>query len=385
MSDVSVVPVRTRRDRRDFFNLPWRLYRNDPNWVPPLRDNLKQLLGWKPHPFHDVAEVETFVARRGEQTVGRVAAILYHRHNEVYQERRGFFGFFECEDDSEASRALFDAVAEWFAQRGISQLRGPMNPSMNYECALLIEGFDRPPVFMMTYNPPYYARLIEEYGFRKTHDLLAYIGHIEQLPEVNQRLGPLVEQAKQRAGVHLRPMDPARLFDEAKLFLETYNRACQTMWGFVPLTEGEVRTMAGNLRYLLVPELALAAVNEEGKTVGVVFGLPDFNPVIKQIDGRLFPFGFWKILRAKKRIERIRVVSINVVPEYQRWGVGLVLLNGLVPKALELGIREAEFSWVSETNDLARLGLEKGGAKLYKRYRIYDLDLEGPPGTAGEG
>ncbi len=379
MGEVCVSAVRTRRDRRDFFQLPWRLYADDPNWVPPMRDHLKQLLGWKPHPFHQIAEVEHFVARRGSRTVGRVTAIVNHRHNQVYHERRGFFGFFECENDPEAAHRLFDAAATWLAQRGMEHLRGPVNPSMNYECALLIEGFDRPPVFMMTYNPPYYAELIESYGFRKTHDLLAYIGHIEQLPEVQQRLNPLVEQAKERAGVHLRPMNPHRLLDEARLFLETYNRACQNMWGFVPLTEGEVRVLAANLKHLLVPELALAAVTEEGQTVGVVLGLPDYNPVIKQINGRLFPFGFLKILRARKHIHRIRVVSINVIPEYQRWGVGLVLLSGLAPKALEAGVKEAEFSWVSETNDLARLGLEKGGARLYKRYRIYDLDLRNRP------
>jgi hypothetical protein len=373
MSGLSVTPVRSARDRGEFMQLAWRLYKDDPNWVPPLRGNFKQLVGWKRHPFQEIAEQETFLARRGGQVVGRICAILNHEHNRVHQERRGFFGFFESIDDPEVAAALLESARHWLAERDVRAIRGPVNPSMNYECGLLIEGFDSPPTFMMTYNPPYYARLIEGCGFAKAHDLLAYFGHIEQLPKVAERLKHLVEGATERAGAVVRPMNKKRFRQEVELFLEMYNRACGTMWGFVPLTRGEVRELAASLKHLLVPELAVA-VEAEGKTAGVVLCLPDFNPAIKEIDGRLFPFGFWKLLRAKDHIRRVRVVSINVVPEFQRWGLGIVLLGGLVPRLLSQGIQEVEFSWVSETNDLARMGLEKGGARITKRYRLYDRE-----------
>lgn len=373
MSEVTVIPVRSWSERRQFVRLPWELYQHDANWVPPLVRNQQQLLGYRSHPFHQIAEVQTYLARRGGRVVGRVAVLVNHRHNERYEELRGFFGFFECVEDARVAAALFDACRAWLNERGISRLRGPTNPSMNYECGLLIEGFDSPPVFMMTYNPPYYARLLENYGFQKAHDLLAYIGHRSQLPQVVEQLGGLADQAQERCNAIIRPLNTSAFLDDVRLFLDLYNRSLLATWGFVPLTEAELRALAASLRHLLVPELSLFA-EVDGRPVGAILGLPDYNPVIKRIDGRLFPFGFWHLLRSKREVRRVRVLSINVVPEYQRWGLGLVLMKALVPKALELGVEEAEFSWVSEANDLARLGLEKGGARLYKRYRLYDLD-----------
>ncbi|MEX2561099.1 MAG: GNAT family N-acetyltransferase, partial [Pirellulales bacterium] len=259
------------------------------------------------------------------------------------------------------------------AERDMQQIRGPANPSMNYECGLLVEGFDSPPMFMMTYNPPYYSRLVEEYGFRKTHDLLAYIGYRDQLPQVDGQLGPLAEQAQERSNAIIRPLDSARFMEDVELFLDLYNRSLVAMWGFVPLPPDEMKKLASSLRYLLIPELTLFA-EVDGQGVGTVVGLPDYNPRIKEINGRLFPFGFLKLLAHRKDMTRMRVISIAVVPAYQRWGLGLVLLRNLVPKTLDIGVQEVEFSWVSEDNDLARLGLEKGGAKRYKTYRMYDLD-----------
>lgn len=370
-TEVTVQPVTTRKQRRQFVELPWKLYRNDPNWVPPLRSNQAELLGYKAHPFHEVAEVQTFVAIRDGVTVGRIAAILNHAHNRYYESQIGFFGFFESIDDQLVADALFDTARAWFAERGITQLRGPANPSMNYECGLLVEGFDSPPTFMMTYNPPFYAKLIEQAGFEKVHDLLAFIGYIEQLPAVQAKLKPLADMAQERAEAIIRPMNPKRFTEDLELFLGLYNRSLGHMWGFIPMTDGEVKALGKALKYLLIPDLSLVAeVNGEG--VGVVIGLPDYNPRIKQIDGRLFPFGFWHLLHNKQQLKRIRVLSINVVPEYQRWGLGLSLMRDLVPKITEMGIKEAEFSWVSEANTMACSGLRKGGAKQYKTYRMYD-------------
>jgi GNAT superfamily N-acetyltransferase len=376
MPELSVRTVATRRERKLFLGFPWVLYRNDPNWIPPLRRNQEELVGYRRHPFYERNQVQTFLAFRGDTVCGRIAAIINYGHIERYQEQRGFFGFFECFDDQEAATALLDAARRWLAERGVDKIRGPVNPSMNYEVAALVEGFDSPPTFMMTYNPPYYGRLFETYGLQKVQDLYAFWGNLEMLPKTQAKLAPVAEQIIAHLNLRLRPLDRAHFLQDVETFLQIYNRSLTNTWGFVPMSEGEVRHMAGGLRFLIVPELSLAA-ELDGQVVGAVFGLPDYNPRIRQIDGRLFPFGFLRLLRNKQAIKRIRLISTNVLPEYQRYGIGLALMYGLVPKAMEWGMQEAEFSWVLESNLLSRGSLEKGGAKRVKTYRLYDLD--GPP------
>ncbi len=373
MSEIVVQPVTSRQQRKQFLAFPWTLYRADPNWIPPLRRNQREMVGYARHPFYEKNEVQTFLAYRSGEVCGRIAAILNRGHIERYNEQRGFFGFFECIDDLEAAAKLFDAVREWFAQRGIERLRGPTNPSLNYELGLLIEGFDSPPTFMMTYNPPYYARLIEGCGFRKAQDLYAYWGHIDMLPKVAEKLRPIALGIIEHLGVHLRSLHRSRFLEDVEAFLQIYNRSLANTWGFVPMTENEVRHLARGLKRLIVPELAVA-VEIDGRLVGALFGLPDYNPRIRQIDGRLFPFGFWRLLRNKQQIKRIRAISANVLPEYHRQGLGVVLLHGLVPKVMGGGIEEAEFSWVLESNPLSRRTLENGGAIRAKPDRLYDWD-----------
>ncbi|HEY2882424.1 MAG TPA: N-acetyltransferase [Pirellulales bacterium] len=371
MSDVVVQPVNSWRDRRAFLNFAWELYRHDPIWIPPLVDNIKRLLGWKYHPFQEVGEVQTFLARRDGQVVGRIAGIVNHDHNRHYHERRGFWGFFESINDQAVANALFDTVRSWLAERNMQALRGPLNPSLNYEIGLLIEGFDDPPTFMMTYNPPYYAQLIEGYGFAKTHDLYAYLGVKSMLEGQLKRVAVLLERVKEMFNIVTRGLDTKHFKEDVESFLQIYNGACLEIWGFVPISPGEMKWMAKDMKHLIIPDLTCMAI-ADGKPVGAVFGLPDYNPRIKKIKGRLFPFGFLTLLSKKQDIKRVRLLSTNVMPEYQRWGVGPLLLASLVPKGLEMGMEEAEFSWVSEANLLATGSLEKGGAKLYKKYRIYD-------------
>ncbi len=377
MSEVTVRRVVTRRQRKQFLQFPWTLYRNDPNWIPPLRGNQKELVGYRPHPFYERNCCQTFLAFRGREVCGRIAAILNHGHNQYHRERRGFFGFFECVDDQQAANALFDAVAGWLADQDIHRLRGPVNPSQTYELGLLIDGFDSPPTFMMTYNPSYYVRLIEGYGFRKTQDLYAYWGRREMLPKIQAKLKPVAEQIIEHYGVCLRPLDTSHFLRDVEAFLSIYNRSLVNSWGFVPMSKAEVSHIARGLRHLIVPQLAVGA-EIDGKMIGACFGMPDYNPRIRQIDGRLFPFGFLRLLRNKKAIKKIRLISTNVIPEYQRLGMGLCLMHGLVPMALKWDLEEAEFSWVMESNALSKGSLEKGGAKRIKTYRLYDLDYEQP-------
>lgn len=379
MSGVVVRPVRKRHERRAFIDLPWRLYRNDPHWIPPLRLNVEELVGFRHHPFHDNNRTEAFLAYRGNEPVGRIQAIVDNGFIQQYHERRGFFGFFESVDDQQVANSLFDEAREWLGAHGLDALRGPANPSLNYECGLLVDGFGRPPTFMMSYNPEYYVRLLETYGFKKARDLLAYVGQKDQLPEIESRLGGIADTAAEYCQATIRPMNRSNFKRDVELFLELYNQGMVQTWSFTPLPPNEIASLAKGLQFLLVPELTLFA-EVEGKPVGAILGLLDYNPIIKAIDGRLLPFGFLKLLFGKRKLKRMRVLSIAVVPEFQRLGLGLVLMRGLVPKSMKIGIQEAEFSWILEDNTLARKGLEKGGARLDKTFRIYDLN---PPGWTG--
>ncbi len=301
-------------------------------------------------------------------------AIVDHAHNEKHRERRGFFGFFDSIDDQEVAGGLFDAARDWLTQRDMQAMRGPVNPSMNYECGLLIDGFDGPPTFMITYNPPYYAQLIEGYGFRKAQDMYAFWGHVNMLESLDKKLQFVVDEATRRFGVKLRRMKKSRFRQEIEMFMSIYNESMSGNWGFVPLSKGELHHMGGAMQHLIVPEMTSVA-EVEGRPVGAVFALLDYNPRIKQIDGRLFPFGFIRLLWNRRDIKKIRIIAANVLPEYQRWGLGLVLLSRLVPEVINWGIEEAEFSWVLESNHLSRATLERGGAKRYRTFRLYDYDL----------
>ena len=373
MSNLVIYRVTTAEQKKQFLDLPWTLYRDDPNWIPPLRDDHLGLIGFKPHPFYARNSVQTFIACRDGEACGRIAAIVNQGHIDRYGDRRGFFGFFDCRDDQEAANGLFDAARYWLAGQDIHAIRGPMNPSLNYEVGLLIQGFDSTPTFMMTYNPPYYERLIEDYGFTKAQDMFAFWGHIDMLPKIASKLRPIADQIVERYDVRTRTLDTKRFQQDVEMFLDLYNRSLANTWGFVPMSPGEIRHLAGGLRYIIVPEMALA-VEVDGRVVGAAFGLPDYNPRIKDIKGRLFPFGFIHLLRNRRAIKRIRLLSTNVLPEYQRLGLGLVLMSGLVPKALEWGLEEAEFSYVLESNKLSYGALKKGGAQIKKTYRVYDLD-----------
>lgn len=371
MSELVIKRVATSGEKKQFVQFPWTLYANDPNWIPPLRQNVKELVGYAANPFYAHNQVQTFLALRGGKVCGRIAAILNQGHIDRHKERRGFFGFFECVDDQEAATGLFAAVREWFADRQITCLRGPMNPSMNHELGLLIEGFDSPPTFMMTYNPPYYERLIECCGFEKVQDMYAYWGSREMLPKIAEKLAPIATQIIDHLNIKLRPLDKRHFLSDVRKFLDVYNRSMTNTWGFVPMSQEEVEHTAQTLRFLMIPELAIGA-EVDGQMIGAVFALPDYNPRIKRIDGRLLPFGFLRLLWRKHTIKKIRLISTNVLPEYQYQGVGLALMHGMVPAGLEYGLQEAEFSWVLESNKLSRGSLEKGGAKRIKTYRLYD-------------
>ncbi len=239
MSDVvRCEPVQTRRDQKAFLQLELQLYRDHPHWVPPLWQVRREMVGFKSHPFYDDADAQAFLVRRGDRVVGRVLAIVNHAHNRRHDEKRGFFGFYECFDDVDASNELFATASQWLRDQGMTDVRGPVNPSLNYECGLLVDGFDSPPTFLIPYNLDYYGRLIEAFGFTKVQDLFSYEAHIDILNDLDPKLMFVINEATKRFNVKCRPIDRSRFAKDVRAFLEIYNLSLQQTWGYVPMSEG---------------------------------------------------------------------------------------------------------------------------------------------------
>lgn len=370
---ISVQPVASKAQQNAFIRFPFQLYADDPYWVPALEQNARELLGFAKHPFPTMNPVQPFLAYRNNAVVGRIAGIIDNGFNQRYQDNKVMFGFFESIPDQAVANALLDTVKQWGQQQGMTSMRGPMNPSLNHETGLLVEGFGKSPSFMMTYNPPYYESLLTEFGLEKVQDLYAFWGHVDMLKTLDSKMKFVVEEAQRRFNVRVRPIDKRHFARDVAMFMDIYNKSLPGTWGFVPMTEAELKHAATGLKQLIVPELSSIA-EIDGKPVGVVFALPDYNPRIRAIGGKLFPFGFIRLLWNRRAIKKVRLLSTNVLPEYQKWGLGLVLLNYLLPTIHNWGIQEAEFSWVLESNHLSRATLERGGAIREKTYRIYDLN-----------
>ncbi len=373
--EVRCEAVDSRKDQKAFLELERTIYREDPHWVTPLWMVRKEMVGFKPHPFYEDAVGQAFLARRGDQVVGRVLALVNHAHNRRYDEKRGFFGFYECFDDQDANDELFSVATNWLRDQGMTDVRGPVNPSLNYEVGLLVDGFDSPPTFMIPHNRDYYGRLIEAFGFVKCQDLFSYDAHIDILEDLDPKLMFVIEEATRRFKVSCRPLDRSNFDADVRSFLEIYNLSLQQTWGYVPLSESEIDHQSAGLKHLIVPELTSIA-EIDGKPVGAGFGLLDYNQVLQKMNGRLLPFGWLKLLIGKRKIDRLRLISTNVLPEYQKWGLGLVTLARILPEAIDYGIQTGEFSWVLESNSLSRGTIERGGAKRTKVHRIYDLKLD---------
>ena len=376
MDAVCVKPVSTPRERRQFLAFPWELYRGDPHWIPPIRLDEEELVGYRPHPFYDRNRAQTFLAFRGGVVRGRVAAILNEVHNEYHRERRGFFGFFECVDDQAVAAGLFDAVRQWLAERGVDRLRGPTNPSINYTLGTLVEGFDSPPTFMMTYNPRYYLDLLAAEGFRKAKDLLAF--HIDVARCPLDRLGRIAEKTRRRyPELSFTPIRRATLMCDLAKVKEVYNAAWQENWGFVPMTDAEIDFMASRLKPLLLEGLIWVA-ETAAEPVGFMLALPDYNMALQPLRGRLLTpklLGFLPYLLGWKCPTRCRVITLGVKEKYRNRGLEAVMLTEGFKTGARVGFKEAEASWILEDNVAMCRLMEVFGGRVYKRYRIYEKQM----------
>jgi len=373
---IKVRRVDTEQDRMTFIRFPWVIYKGDKYWVPPLIFDVRKNLNIHKNPFFKHAEMDLFLAEDDGKVVGRIAAIKNDNHNNFHKDKTGFFGFFETIDNSEVSDLLLDTACGWCRDKGLDEIRGPVNPSTNDECALLIDGFDSSPVFLMTYNPPHYKDKIESFGFEKAMDLYAYRIPKEVITDrkVMDKLERMAKLIKQRADIVTRTIDMKELTSEVRKIEEVYNSAWENNWGFVPLTTDEFDYMAESLKMVVDPNLVLfAEVN--GKPAGFSLTLPDFNQVLKKMNGRLLPFGFIKLLLYKRKIDWLRVIIMGVKPEYQKRGIDSVFYLETIKGGNTHHYKGAEISWVLEDNMAMRQTAEKLGARIYKTYRIYNKKL----------
>ncbi len=366
---ITVVPVRTSGNRRRFIDFPYVHYRADPHWIPPLRIGERQRFDQR-HPFYEHATVELFLAQDGERIVGRIAAIDDRLHNETHRDNLAAFGYFETAS-REAAEALLAAAEAWARARGRRRIRGPLNPSLNDMCGLLVDGFDEDPMVMMPYNPPEYSVFLEGAGYRKTKDLLAFIMDLH-LAMKTETMTRLVGRSR-RHGLVVQAIQPSRIERELHGFLELYARAWQDNWGFVAPTAAEAHHMVSELKYIIDPDLVLRA-DVNGRAAGFIVAVPDLNQVLKGTGGRVIPKGLARFLVRRRIITQVRTLLFGVLPEFRRLMMGPVLVAELLRRS-QVRYRRAELSWVLEDNDEVAHYAAAVGAKRYKTYRLFEKAL----------
>jgi len=379
---VEIQQVKTRQDLEAFIRLPFQLYRNDPNWVPPLLSERRAFFDPKHNPFFDHATVTLWLARRNGQVVGRISAHIDHLYNEFHGEKIGAFGFLETINDYAVAEALLSTARDWVKSQGMTTLRGPLNFSTNHEVGLMIQTTGRPPTIMMPYNALYYADFCDRFGLSKVVDAYAYLADLSQfhgdpsgLPRKIQRVA---ERMKEHAGLTARLPNMKDFDGELRRLKVVYNRAWEKNWAFVPLTDAEIDSMADDLRSVINPKLCVF-VEAAGEPVGVSICLPDFNQVLKHLNGRLFPLGWLKALWYMRRITHCRLLIMGVTEEYRGRGVEAVLIHETLKAALLNGFTSIEFSWILETNEpmnriVHNLGTEYG-THVHSTYRIYQMSV----------
>jgi len=371
---ISIIDAESGRALKQFVDLPWTIYRDDPYWVPPLKGDVRGLLSLK-HPFFNHAERHLYLAQRDGVPVGRIAAVINHRHNEFHSEKSGFFGFFECVDDQEVADALFDTAQKWIREKGMDRVLGPVNPSTNEECGLLVHNFLSPPFVMMTYNPPYYMDLLEKAGYVKAKDLYAYWYHVgKELPDRLRRIVKKVQDKEKDLVV--RNLDMKRFDEDLEAVRVIYNEAWERNWGFVPMTDAEITHMAKKLKPIVEPRIInLAYVGDE--PAGFAMGLPDLNNVLKIFNGTVTnPVKTLKAMRALKRIRSGRCLTLGVREKFRKRGIESLLFATTWQGGIDMDYRYGEFSWILEDNKpIHDAATRIFSAEHYKTYRIYQKRL----------
>ncbi len=370
---VSIQQVQTRKELNQFIDFPVWLYANNPYYVPHLKSERKQFFDPRRNPLFESVHATYFLARHPEKgVVGRMTAHIHSRHNDFWDENVGFFGFFESIEDFDVAKSLLNAGEEWLRQRGTETIRGPFNFSTNEECGFLAQGFDRMAALMMPYTAPYYLDFMAEAGYAPVKDLLAYELDSEwQEPAFLKRSS---ERLSRRNDVHVRQLNVKRFEEEVAKAFAVYNASWQRNWGFIPISETEFHFTARNLKPILDPAITLLA-EKEGEVIGFFLAVPDYNPLLKRLNGRLWPWGPLYFLRNRRHISKARVMAMGVLEEYRKRGVETQLLHASFENGLPKGYRSCEMSWILEDNELMKRLIERIGGVETKRYRIFEKPL----------
>ena len=372
---LDVRPVASKRDLTTFIKLPWQLYRNEPNWVPPLISERRQFLDRAKNPWFEHGEAEYFLAWRDGRAVGRITAQVDRILNEFQDNTWGLFGFFECEDDPQAAAALLSAAERWLRARGRDRMVGPMDFTMNDECGVLVDGYERPPIILTNWTHRYYPALLEGAGMAKAMDTLMWELRIQGRDRVHPAIWRMAEQVESKHGITVRPMRKKDMQAEINRFLEVYNAAWERNWGFSPLTEREVRHYARTLKPLLDEHWAFIA-EKDGETVGAALSLPDYNQVLKRMNGRLLPIGWAKFLWNRRKIDRVRVFALGVRREWQHAGVAARFYQLHFDSAEITPQTYGEMGWILESNKSMNRAMEGMGGTVVRRYRLYERLFE---------
>ncbi len=374
--DLRIERVEGRKALQQFIDFPHDLFSGDPLYVPELFMAQEALLNREKSPFFLHSEAEYFLAKSPEgQVLGRIAAIRNNNYIQFANDQAGFFGFFDVVNNYQVAKALLDTAVDWLRAQGLERVIGPANFSTNETCGLLIENFEEPPFVLTTYNHPYYAELLERYGFVKHTDLLSYDLHVETLTPEMEDMAARLEDRLARRGITIRTIDMKNFESEVNKFLPVYNASWDQNLGFVPMTEAEVRQMGKDLKMAIDPDFVFFA-EKDGQTVGIALSIPNLNEVFIKIKrGRLFPTGIFKFLFGRKSIKAVRIVALGVLPEFRRSGLDMCFYVRTFQSAIRKGIDRGEASWILEENALMNRALLQIGGRMFRKHRIYEKTL----------
>jgi GNAT superfamily N-acetyltransferase len=378
MGNVSISPVRTRRELKRFVKVPFGLHRDQPPWVAPLIFERMEFLDRKKNPWFEHGEAEYFLAERDGEAVGRITAHVDQRWDEYQGGSDAMFGLFETANDPEVAAALLGAATEWARGKGRGRILGPMDFTTNDEIGILIDGYERRPMILEPWHPPYYRELVEVEGFAKAMDVQMWELQFGDLKE-GERFDPSIHAAAEKGlreeGIVIRNMRKREMADEVRRFMDVYNEAWGDNWGFVPITDAEVEFQAKNLKQVIAENWAYMA-EKDGEVIGAALTLPDINQVMAKLNGRLLPFGWLKFLLGRRKIDQCRVFALGVKHDYRHSGVAAGLyLKHLEEAAVPGGIVGGEMGWILETNEPMNRAMEGMGGKVVKKYRIYEKSL----------
>ena len=370
---MQIIPAQNKKDLQNFIDLPYWLYKDDPNWVAPLHNEQKNQFIAAKNPMLDHCQYQLFLLYEEDQIIGRIAAFIDKLALDAWKEPIGLFGSFECIQDVKAAQMLLGAARDWLRSQKMQRMRGPWSFA-SQEWGLVKEGFSPPPVILAPYNPPYYNDFLETFGLKKVKDLMVYIIDAGEGYRVPERYLTLTAKIENRFGVSVRPVDMHNLEEDVIIIMSIANQSIADNWGFYPVTEAESRAMARDLKQIVNPKAVLIAENKNHKPIGFAISLPDINLIIKDFKGYLLPFNWLKLFFGLKKINQYRMWALGVLPEYQGKAIDTLLYKKTYEAIYNPSVR-VEINYVLEDNQRMNNALMRLGVKPLRRYRVYEMPI----------